>query len=266
MTLRVLAVGDVVGAAGRRMCADLLGPLRDETGADLVVVNGENASGGFGITPENAYDILEAGADVITLGDHWFDHRGLAPVLDDPAQPILRPANLPEEGVPGRGVWTGEAGGARIRLVVFQGRIFMREGADNPFAAADHLLEDAHDDEIVLAEVHAEATSEKQAMFWHLDGRAAAAWGTHTHVQTADARLFPRGLAAITDLGMTGARDSVIGFDVEAGLSRFKTGITPRLKPPRSGPAALCGALFTIDPATRRAVEVVRVRRESDLP
>ena len=258
--LRVLAVGDVVGAMGRRLCAERLDGLRAKTGADLVIVNGENASGGFGVTAENALELLEAGADVLTLGDHMLDHRSVGRLLDDPAQPVLRPANYPPGGVPGRGVWTGEAAGAKVRLLMLQGRVFMREGTDNPFGAADDLLAAAEPDEVVLVEFHAEATSEKQAMFWHLDGRAAAAWGTHTHVATADERIYPRGLAGICDLGMTGPVDSIIGFEWEKGLERFRTGMIHRLRPPRTGPGALRGALFTVDPGRGVATAVRRVR------
>ncbi|MCH7493537.1 YmdB family metallophosphoesterase [bacterium] len=236
---------------------------RDDKGNIVgVVVNAENASGGFGATAENALDILESGADVITLGDHMLDHRSITALLEDPRQPVLRPANYPVDGLPGRGVWTGEVAGVKVRLIVLQGRVFMREGPDNPFVAADTLLAAADPDEVVLVEFHAEATSEKHAMFWHLDGRAAAAWGTHTHVPTADERLYPQGLGAISDLGMTGALDSIIGFDPKTGLERFRTGMVQRLRPPRFGPGAVRGALFTIDPARRAAVAVSRVRAD----
>lgn len=261
-SLRVLAIGDVVGAMGRWLCRDKLAALREECEADLVIVNAENASGGFGATAENALEILEAGADVITLGDHMLDHRTIIPLLEDPRQPVLRPANYPAGGIPGRGVWTGEAAGVKVRLLVLQGRVFMREGPDNPFGVADALLETAEPDAVVLVEFHAEATSEKHAMFWHLDGRAAAAWGTHTHVATADERVYPQGLGAISDLGMTGALDSIIGFDWHSGLERFRTGMFQRLQPPRQGPGVLRGAVFTIDPARRAAVCVSRVRAD----
>ena len=219
--MKLLFVGDVVGAPGRRTLAALLPELRRRHEPDWVVVNGENASGGIGLNARNARDLLDLGVDAITLGNHAFRHRDVYPLLDSDL-PIVRPGNYPKAD-PGRGHVVVERDGAALAVVNLSGSVFV-EAARSPFAEVDALLSElrgraSH----VLVDFHAEATSEKVAMGWHLDGRVTACVGTHTHVPTADARVLPGGTAYITDVGMTGARGGVIGADREHALRRFLT-------------------------------------------
>jgi len=217
--MRILFVGDVVGSPGRAALAALLPGLRKEHAVDFAVVNGENASGGVGITEKGARQILEAGADAITLGNHAYRHRDVYGFLDtDPR--IVRPANYPRVA-PGRGYTVVENGAGRLGVVNLSGMLFM-EAARSPFAEADAVLAEldvAH----ILVDMHAEATSEKVGMGWHLDGKVTACVGTHTHVPTADARVLPGGTAYISDVGMTGARGGIIGVRKENALERFRT-------------------------------------------
>ncbi|MBC8514934.1 YmdB family metallophosphoesterase [bacterium] len=261
MTIRILVVGDVMGRLGRRMIQRELFRVREEHKADLVIVNGENASGGFGLSEPNYFDLKDSGADIVTLGDHWLDQGSIRRVMSNATEPLVRPANYPM-GAPGQGVWTEVVKGRPIRLVVLQGRVFMREGTDNPFACIEGILEEKREGEILLVEFHAEATSEKQAMQWFLDGNATACWGTHTHVATADERIFPKGLAGISDIGMTGALDSVIGVVPEISVERFRKGIGTRFSTPRVGSATFQGALITVDSETSKAVSINRIRRD----
>ena len=222
--MKLLFVGDVVGAPGRRVLAALLPELRRRHQPDWVVVNGENASGGLGLNARNAHDLLDLGVDVITLGNHTYRHRDLYPVLDSDA-PVIRPANYPK-GDPGRGHVVVERDGARLAVVNLSGTVFL-DAARSPFSEADAILSDLRGRaDHVLVDFHAEATSEKVAMGWHLDGRVTGCVGTHTHVPTADGRVLPGGTAYITDVGMTGARGGVIGADRERALRRFLT-LTP---------------------------------------
>ena len=219
--MKLLFVGDVVGAPGRRALEALLPGLRKEHEPDWVVVNGENAAGGIGISARIAHDMFEIGVDVVTLGNHAFRHRDIYEVLDSDA-PIIRPANYPK-GDPGRGHVVIERDGASLAVVNLSGSVFL-DVARSPFAEIDAVLAELRDRaDHVLVDFHAEATSEKVAMGWHLDGRVTACVGTHTHVPTADARVLPGGTAYITDVGMTGARGGVIGADREHALRRFLT-------------------------------------------
>jgi hypothetical protein len=219
--VKLLFVGDVVGAPGRRTLAALLPELRRRHEPDWVVVNGENASGGIGLNARNAHDLLDQGVDAITLGNHAFRHRDVYELLDSDL-PIIRPANYPK-GDPGRGHVIVERDGATLGVVNMSGTVFV-EAARSPFAEVDAVLSDLRGRaDHVLVDFHAEATSEKVAMGWHLDGRVTAVVGTHTHVPTADARVLPGGTAYITDVGMTGARGGVIGADREHALRRFLT-------------------------------------------
>jgi 2',3'-cyclic-nucleotide 2'-phosphodiesterase len=219
--VKLLFVGDVVGAPGRRTLARLLPELRRRHEPDWVVVNGENASGGLGLNARNARELLDLGVDAITLGNHAFRHRDVYELLDSDL-PIVRPANYPRAD-PGRGHVVVERDGARLGVVNLSGSVFV-EAARSPFPEVDALLADLRGRaDHVLIDFHAEATSEKVAMGWHVDGRATACVGTHTHVPTADARVLPGGTAYITDVGMTGARGGVIGADREHALRRFMT-------------------------------------------
>src|SRR5918995_4192670 len=217
--VKLLFVGDVVGAPGRRTLAALLPELRRRHQPDWVIVNGENASGGIGLNARNAEELLDLGVDAITLGNHAFRHRDIYAVLDSDA-PIIRPANYPK-GDPGRGHLVLERDGARLAVVNMSGTVFV-EAARSPFAEVDAVLAELRGKvDHVLVDFHAEATSEKVAMGWHLDGRVTACVGTHTHVPTADARVLPGGTAFITDVGMTGPLGGVIGVKREQALERF---------------------------------------------
>jgi 2',3'-cyclic-nucleotide 2'-phosphodiesterase len=219
--VKLLFVGDVVGGIGRRTLAALLPGLREEHRPDFVVVNGENAAGGVGITEKTARELLETGADAITLGNHAYRHREVYGFLDR-EQRIVRPANYPK-GSPGRGHTLVEQSGASLGVINLSGQVFLA-AVRSPFAEADALVAELRGRaEHLLVDMHAEATSEKVAMGWHLDGRVTACVGTHTHVPTADARVLPGGTAYVTDVGMTGPRGGVIGVKREQALERFLT-------------------------------------------
>lgn len=222
----MLFVGDVVGKPGRAGLAKAMPGLRERHSPELVIVNGENSAGGLGITPKTAEELFAIGADVITLGNHAFRHREVFPYLDQTDR-VIRPANF-MTGNPGRGHTIVEAGGMRICVINLIGQVQLR-AARSPFTEAESLLDrlDSRADAF-LFDFHAEVTSEKVAMGWHLDGRAAAVVGTHTHVPTADARVLPQGTAYISDVGMTGSRASVLGVRWEQALESFRTQMSIR--------------------------------------
>jgi 2',3'-cyclic-nucleotide 2'-phosphodiesterase len=221
MTVKLLFIGDVVAGIGRRALATALPALREEHQPDYVVVNGENAAGGVGITPKTAQEILGLGVDAITLGNHAYRHRDVYAYLDDEPR-IIRPANFPK-GSPGRGHTVVESNGHRLGVVNLSGQLYL-EAVRSPFSEADAILAELRDStDAVLVDMHAEATSEKVALGWHLDGRVLAVVGTHTHVPTADARVLPGGTAYVTDVGMTGPRGGVIGVKKELAIQRFLT-------------------------------------------
>lgn len=257
MEYRVLAVGDVVGEPGLRHLERHLRPLQKLKNIAFTVVNGENASG-VGLTEEQAWRIRDAGADAVTLGNHAFGKTQIAACLDETSW-LLRPANLSGRA-PGHGCEIFDLGGVRIRVLNLIGRCDLSWGADNPFTAADRNLERG-EAELTLVDFHAEATSEKLAMGYYLDGRVSALWGTHTHVPTADQRVFPKGTGYLTDLGMTGAVESVLGIQPQQSVEMFLGGLPGRFRP-ASGPCKAQGALFTLDSATGlcTAVEQVDIR------
>jgi 2',3'-cyclic-nucleotide 2'-phosphodiesterase len=224
--MKVLFIGDVVGKPGRAALGRAMPGLRERHAPDLVIVNGENSAGGLGITPKTAEELLSVGADVITLGNHAFRHREVFAYLDE-SDRIVRPANF-MTGNPGRGTTIVEAGGMRVGVINLIGQVQLR-AARSPFTEADALLDrlDGRADAFFV-DFHAEVTSEKVAMGWHLDGRAAAVVGTHTHVPTADARVLPQGTAYISDVGMTGSRSSVLGVRWEQALEAFRTQMAVR--------------------------------------
>src|SRR5215212_6714321 len=230
----ILFVGDIVASAGRRTLKDLLPGLRDELGLDFVVANGENAAGGIGITPKHADELFAAGVDVITLGNHTYRHREVWPYLDE-QRFIVRPANfLPSQ--PGRGTCVFERDdGATLGVVNLSGNLFMQAAAP-AFSTVDQALQEVAGADHVLVDMHAEATSEKVAMGWFLDGRVTAVVGTHTHVPTADARVLPQGTAYITDVGMTGARGGVIGVRREQSIAVMRTHMPQRYDPAEDDP------------------------------
>lgn len=232
--VRLLFVGDVVAGAGRAALAALMPVLRDRHLPDFVVVNGENAAGGMGITERTAREIFDLGVDVITLGNHVWRHREVYGYLDREER-IIRPANYPK-GNPGRGVTVAESGAGRLAVVNLSGTVFM-DAARSPFAEADAILSGLRDRaDHVLVDFHAEATSEKVAMGWHLDGRVTACLGTHTHVPTSDARVLPGGTAYISDVGMTGSRSGVIGMERDRVLERFVTMMPVKFEPAAGDP------------------------------
>ena len=232
--MKLLFVGDVVGGSGRRLLLSLLPELLDQHRPDFVVVNGENAAGGLGITPKIADELLAAGIHAITLGNHAYRHREVYEYLDREPR-ILRPANYPK-GNPGRGQAVIEGDGARLAVVNLSGTVFL-DAARSPFSEADAILAELRGKaDHVLVDFHAEATSEKVAMGWHLDGRVTACVGTHTHVPTADARVLPGGTAYISDVGMTGPRGGVIGVKREQALERFRTMMPVRFETSEEDP------------------------------
>ena len=256
--IRILAIGDIVGFPGRRIIKARLAELRRERAIDFVVANGENVSGGSGLRPEEADDLFKSGVDVITGGDHVWDKRELIPYAERNDR-VLRPANYPAEQ-PGRGfgVYTVRDG-LRIGVIHVQGRVFMNVHAECPYKTCDAAFEKIRSQTpIVVVDFHGEATSEKIAAGWHLDGRASFVFGTHTHIMTADERVLPKGTAYITDVGMTGPYDSVIGRRKEAVLSRFLTQIPTRLEV-ADGDTRLCTALAEVDEKTGRASRIERL-------
>jgi metallophosphoesterase (TIGR00282 family) len=255
---RVLFVGDVVGRPGRLGLAAILPDLRTELEVHLVVVNGENSAGGFGITAKTTEEILAAGADVVTTGNHVWRQKQFVEEITSLRQ-VLRPHNFPP-GVPGVGALMLEASGEPILVMNLQGRIFL-DDLDDPFRAADAALAAHPAVRIVLCDMHAEATSEKVAMGWYLNGRASAVVGTHTHVPTADTRVLPGGTAYVTDVGMVGPRDGVIGVDREAALSRFLTAMPNRFET-ATGVVTFNSVLVTISRLSGRAVAIQRIDRE----
>lgn len=256
MELRVLAVGDVVGTPGLNYLSRELRSLRRTYGVDFCVVNGENASM-TGMTPRQAEEILDAGADVITLGNHTWNRREICSYLDDTDR-VLRPANFVPQ-LPGVGVGRYETSKGEVAVIDLIGRCELDVHADNPFYKADGLLKQL-EGMPVLVEFHGEATSEKLAMGYYLDGRVSALWGTHSHVPTADLRILPKGTGYVTDLGMTGPADSVLGVRPEQSIALFRGELTSRFEP-APGPCWLCGALFTLDMNSGRCVAVEQILR-----
>lgn len=253
MELRVLAVGDVVGQPGMERIRRDLRRLIRKTGADFTVVNGENASV-VGITPDQAEDILDAGADVVTLGNHSFGKREIVPYLDDSTR-ILRPANYAPQA-PGIGWQVYETRAGDMAVIDLIGRVNMDYTPDNPFLLVEKILKKL-DTSLILVEMHGEATSEKLAMGYHLDGKVSAVWGTHTHVPTADARVLPRGTGYVTDLGMTGPAESVLGIRPELSIAKFRGDLTERYRW-AEGPTKLEAVLFTLDGATGKCLKAER--------
>ena len=254
MELKVLCVGDVVGEPGLERIRKSLRKLKRETGADFVIVNGENASN-VGMTPYQGDTIFDAGADVITMGNHTFSRREIIPYIEE-NQYVLRPANLPPQQ-PGRGWEIYETRCGDVAVIDLIGRVGMDYLPDNPFLLMDKILKKI-DAKIILVEIHAEATSEKLAMGYMLDGRVSAVWGTHTHVPTADAMILPKGTGYVTDLGMTGPSVSVLGIQPKLSIDKFRGEMFQRYQA-ADGPTKLNAVLFTIDAATGRCTKVERV-------
>lgn len=260
--LRILFIGDIVGRPGRDLLRKGLSRLIDRVGADLVIANVENAASGYGITREIGETLLGYGVDVMTTGNHVWDRREALDYIGTEPR-LLRPANYPA-GAPGNGSYLARtADGKPVGVVNVMGRVFMAS-LDDPFAVVTREVDALRKrTRVVLVDVHAEATSEKLAMGWHLDGTVTAAVGTHTHVQTADEQILPGGTAYLTDVGMTGPHDSVIGMDKAAVLERFRTGLPVRLEPATGNPR-LNGVVITADESTGRALSIERLNLSAD--
>jgi metallophosphoesterase (TIGR00282 family) len=260
--MRILFVGDVFGRPGREIARRAIPALVERESLDFVIANVENAAAGFGITPDIADTILEYGVDVMTTGNHVWDKKEVLDYI--PRQPkLLRPANFPP-GAPGRGSYLGRTRtGEPIGVINLMGRIFMQP-LDDPFAIVTKEIDALRGKaRVVLVDFHAEATSEKVAMGWHLDGRVTAVLGTHTHVQTADERLLTKGTAYLTDVGMTGPHDSIIGVTTEVALGRFINGLPARFES-ATGPGRLNAVIVTADRASGRATAIERLNLSSE--
>ena len=254
--MRILMIGDVIGEPGRKAISSLVPGLRREFSIDIVIANGENMAGGFGITPDTAQELIDSEVDVITSGNHIWKHKEIVPYINE-EWPLIRPANYPP-GAPGRG---------HIRLgntlvLNLMGRVFMSP-LDCPFRTVDQVLQEVNGTnppKVIIVDFHAEATSEKQAMAWYLNGRVSAVVGTHTHVATADARILPEGTAYVTDVGMTGPYNSVIGSDIRAVLDGFITQMPQRFTVPK-GPVILNSVLVDMDEEKGVATNIQRIDR-----
>ncbi|HBA83445.1 MAG TPA: TIGR00282 family metallophosphoesterase [Verrucomicrobia bacterium] len=254
--MRILMVGDIVGSPGRLAFAQVASRYKADKKVDFIVANAENAAAGKGVTPKLAAEIFAAGADVLTMGDHVWDQKELPPHL--PSEPrIIRPANFAPE-CPGKGWYTAQTPFGPVTVLQLIGRTFMPPN-DSPFHCVDAFLKRPELGKIVLVDIHAEATSEKVAMGWYLDGRVSAVVGTHTHVQTADERILPKGTGYLTDLGMTGPYDSVIGRDKESVLRKFVTGMPSKFDV-ATDDIRLNGVLLTVDEKTGRTTSIKRVQ------
>ncbi len=259
--MKLLFIGDIVGRAGRRKLADCLDRLVDRFLVDLVVANGENAVAGYGLTGSVLRELFDAGVDVVTSGNHIWDKKEIMAILEREPR-LLRPANYPP-GLPGTGSGVYEtAAGVKVGVVNLEGRVFMKN-LDCPFRAADTLVEELkHETPIVFVDFHAEATSEKQALGFYLDGKVSAVVGTHTHVQTADERILSGGTGYLTDVGMTGSRDAIIGNQKDLALERFLTQLPVRLEVAKKEPL-LCGVLLTINEQTGACEAIERIQESS---
>ena len=261
--MKLLFLGDVMGRGGRAAVSAWLPRLRAAWALDFVVVNGENATGGMGLTPEHAQTLLDAGADCVTLGDHAFDQKSLASHIDSEPR-LIRPLNIAKTAVPGRGAQVFDAqGGGRVLVVQVLGQVFMKRPFDDPFSALEPVLR-RHPlgarVQAIIVDVHCEATSEKMALGHWCDGRSSLVVGTHTHVPTADAQILPGGSAYLTDAGMCGDYDSVIGMKKDEPLRRFITGMSRGRFEPAMGPATLSGVYVETDDRTGLAQRVEAVR------
>ena len=262
--MKVLLVGDIVGRSGRKAFTQIVGRMRDAGEVDFVIANGENAAAGRGPTPEITQSILAAGADVIILGDHTWDSKEMVADIDLEER-VIRPANFPKEA-PGKGWVRVETPEGPVAVMQLIGRVFMQPHQSCPFTTADRILKgELANDKTIFVDIHAEATSEKMAFGRYLDGRVTSVTGTHTHCQTSDTRIFPKGTAFMTDLGMTGPQDSVLGREVEPVVGKFITGLPHRFDV-ATGDPALEGALVDVDMATGRArsIEALRLYPEAE--
>ena len=254
--MKILAVGDIVGESGVRKLKEVLPVIKRQEEIDFVITNGENSAGGMGITEKNFNDILLAGTDVVTMGNHTWGKKDIFRFIDNPQ--IIRPANYPK-GVVGKGIGIYECNNKKIAVMNFLGRVDLNVLTENPFVMAKEMVEEVHESvDMIFIDFHAEATAEKIAMGRYLDGKITALWGTHTHVQTADEQILPNGTGYITDLGMTGPKNSVIGMDINASLKRFVTTLPERYKM-ATGECIFNGCIFDIDDETCQVNKITRI-------
>ena len=254
--MKILAVGDIVGESGVRKLKELLPNIKKEENIDFVITNGENSAGGMGITEKNLKDILDAGTDVITMGNHTWGKKEIFKFINHPK--LLRPANYPK-GIPGKGMGIYETDGKKIAVMNLIGRVDINILTENPFLLAKDMIEQIKNKvDMIFIDFHAEATAEKIAMARYLDGTITALFGTHTHVQTADEQILPNGTGYITDLGMTGPKNSVIGMDIQASIKRFETTLPEKYKL-AEGNCILNAVIFDIDENTNKVKLIKRI-------
>ena len=254
--MRILAVGDIVGESGVRKLKEELPRIKREENIDFVITNGENSAGGMGINERNFNDMLSAGTNVVTMGNHTWGKKDIFKFIDH--SQLLRPANYPK-GVVGKGLGIYECKGKKIAVMNLMGRVDLNILTENPFIMAKEMIDELQGKvDMIFIDFHAEATAEKIAMGRFLDGKITALWGTHTHVQTADEQILPNGTAYITDLGMTGPKDSVIGMDISASLKRFETTLPEKYKL-AEGECIFNAVEFEIDDETNKVTEVKRI-------
>ncbi len=255
-SLKILAIGDIMGRTGRNYLQSNIQGLREIHKIDMIIANGENAAGGISITPDKLNELYDMGVDVVTTGNHIWDKSDILRIIED-EEHLLRPANYPDVNQ-GRGYTFFTCRGIQICIINLQGRVNM-EPIDNPFITFDEIYKIVKDEaDIIIVDFHAEATSEKQALGWYVDGRASAVFGTHTHVQTSDERILPGGTGFITDVGMTGSMDSVIGMDKDISIRKFITGVRVKYKVAVENPV-INGIIFTIS-KSGKTEEVLRLR------
>lgn len=254
--MRILAVGDIVGESGVKKLKEILPKLKREENIDFVITNGENSAGGMGITEKNFKDILEAGTNVVTMGNHTWGKKDIFKFIDNPK--LLRPANYPK-GVVGKGLGIYECNGKKIAVINLMGRVDINILTENPFIIAKEMVKELQNKaDIIIIDFHAEATAEKIAMARYLDGKITILFGTHTHVQTGDEQILPEGTAYITDLGMTGPKNSVIGMDIQASIKRFETTLPEKYKL-AEGECIFNAVIFDINDNTNKVEYLKRI-------
>lgn len=254
--MKILAVGDIVGESGVKKLKEILPKIKKEKDIDFVITNGENSAGGMGITEKNFNNIIEAGTDVITMGNHTWGKKEIFKFIDNPQ--LLRPANYPK-GVPGKGLGIYEHNGKKIAVMNFMGRVDINILTENPFIMASEMVEELQEKvDIIIIDFHAEATAEKIAMARYLDGKITILFGTHTHVQTGDEQILPNGTGYITDLGMTGPKNSVIGMDIQASIKRFETTLPEKYKL-AEGECIFNAVIFEVDDSTNKITRIERI-------
>ncbi len=254
--MKILAVGDIVGESGVRKLKEVLPVIKKQEEIDFVITNGENSAGGMGITEKNFNDILLAGTDVVTMGNHTWGKKDIFRFIDNPQ--IIRPANYPK-GVVGKGIGIYECNNKKIAVMNFLGRVDLNVLTENPFVMAKEMVEEVHESvDMIFIDFHAEATAEKIAMGRYLDGKITALWGTHTHVQTADEQILPNGTGYITDLGMTGPKNSVIGMDEKVSFKRFETTLPEKYKL-AEGECILNAVELEIDDTSNKVTNIKRI-------